>query len=421
MRRHLGRILRSLSYRDFRIYFIGMLVSMTGTWMQVMAQMWLVYRLTGSPFMLGLVGFVSSAPALVLGLFGSIAADRWGRRRLILLTQVLCFAQALALGVLTITGAIQLWHIFALSFLLGIVTVFDLPARQAFVTDLVERDDMGNAIALNSSLVNITRTVGPSLAGLLVALHGEGICFLLNAASYLVMAGGLLWIKERRAAAVPAGAMGHPWRYVRRGLDYAFGRADMAAMLVMLSLLSLAGVPFMTLIPVFADRVFSTDARGAGLLMGAMGVGAVAGAVLLARRESLRGLPALAGAAGAAFGAGILLFSLSRSFWPAAAAMSLTGWGMMTAFAACNTLLQSLAAEEMRGRIMALFTYTFMGTAPIGNFVLGAAAERFGAPAAVSVGGLACLAAAWAYFRRMPMKVPERPLVRVPVPLTEDL
>ncbi|MBI5239920.1 MAG: MFS transporter [Elusimicrobia bacterium] len=421
MRRHLGRILRSLAYRDFRIYFCGMLVSMTGTWMQVMAQMWLVYRLSRSPFMLGLVGFVSSAPALALGLFGSIAADRWGRRRLILVTQALCFAQALALAVLTMTGAIQLWHIFALSFLLGIVMVFDLPARQAFVADLVERDDMGNAIALNSSLINITRTVGPSLAGFLVSFHGEGICFLLNAASYLAMIGGLLWMKERRAAAVPAGARGHPWRYVRRGLDYAFGRTDMAAMLLMLSLLSLAGVPFLNLIPVFADRVFGTDARGAGLLMGAMGVGAVAGALSLARRESLRGLPGLAGAAGAAFGAGIILFSLSRGFLPAAAAMALTGWSLMTAFAACNTMLQTLAEDEMRGRIMALFTFTFMGVAPIGNFLLGAAAESYGAPAAVGCGGLVCLAASWVYFRRMPMILPERPLSRVPVPLTEDL
>jgi len=419
MRQQLERTLRSLAYRDFRLYFIGMLVSMTGTWMQIMAQMWLVYRLTRSPLMLGLVGFAGSVPALVLGLFGSIAADRWGRRRLLLATQTLCFVQALVLAALTMSGAIRLWQVFVLAFLLGLVTVFDLPARQAFVADLVDKPDMGNAIALNSSLVNISRMAGPTLAGFLVSLYGEGVCFLLNAVSYLAVVASLLLMRDRRAAAVPAGATDRPWAYVRRGLDYAFGRPDMGAMLVLLAFLSLAGVPFLTLIPVFADQVFATDARGAGLLMGAMGVGAVAGSLLLARKESLRGLPALAGAAGAAFGACIILFSLSRGFIPAAAAMSLVGWSMMTAFASCNTMLQTLADEEMRGRVMALFTFTFMGTAPIGNFVTGAAAERLGAPAAVCLGGLVCLGSSWFYSRRMPMTLPEKRPVHGTVP--EDL
>ncbi|MDD5627434.1 MAG: MFS transporter [Elusimicrobia bacterium] len=420
MRQHLERTLRSLKYRDFRLYFIGMVVSMTGTWMQIMAQMWLVYRLTRSPFMLGLVGFAGSAPALFLGLFGSIAADRWGRRRLLLATQALCFVQAAVLAALTMSGLIQIWHIFVLAFLLGLVTVFDMPARQAFVADLVDKPDMGNAIALNSSLLNISRMVGPTLAGFLVSLYGEGVCFLINAGSYLAVLTSLL-LMHGREAAVPAGATDSPWLYMRRGLSYAFGRPDMGAMLVQLSVLSLAGVPFLTLIPVFADQVFASGSQGAGLLMGAMGVGAVAGSLLLARKESLRGLPALAGAAGVAFGAGIVMFSFSGGFWPAAAAMALVGWSMMTAFAASNTLLQTLAAEEMRGRIMALFSFTFMGTAPAGNFLIGAAAERLGAPAAVCLGGLVCLASSWFYFRRMPMAVPERHPAHGTVPVPEDL
>lgn len=420
MRQHIKRTLRSLEYRDFRLYFIGMVVSMTGTWMQIMAQMWLVYRLTHSPFMLGLVGFAGSAPALFLGLFGSIAADRWGRRRLLLATQALSFVQALILAALTMSGRIQVWHIFVLAFLLGLITVFDIPARQVFVADLVDKPDMGNAIALNSSLLNISRMIGPTLAGFLVSLYGEGVCFLLNAVSYLAVLASLLLMRGHDAA-VPAGATDSPWRYMRRGLSYAFGRPDMGAMLVQLSVLSLAGVPFLTLIPVFADEVFASGARGAGLLLGAMGVGAVLGSLLLARKETLRGLPALAGAAGAAFGVGIIMFSFSRSFIPAAAAMALVGWSMMTAFASSNTLLQTLADEEMRGRVMALFSYTFMGTAPIGNFLIGAAAEKFGAPAAVCIGGLVCLAGSCFYFRSMPMAVVEKTPAHGTVPVPEDL
>ncbi|MDD5657886.1 MAG: MFS transporter [Elusimicrobia bacterium] len=406
MRRHLRQTLRSLKYRDFRLYFAGMLVSMTGTWMQIMAQMWLVYRLTKSPLMLGLVGFAGSAPAMFLGLFGSIAADRWGRRRLLLATQWLCFLQALILAALTMTGTIRIWEVMVLSFLLGLVVVFDLPARQAFVADLVDKPDLGNAIALNSSLTNASRMAGPVLAGVLVGLYGEGVCFLLNAASYLAVLASLLLMRDRGQDSAQASAARHPWSYMRRGLDYAFGRPDMSAMLILLSILSLAGVPFMTLMPVFADQVFGTDARSTGLLMGAMGIGAVAGSLVLARKESLRGLPALVGLSAAAFGAGIILFALSRGITAAMAAIMLVGWSMMTVFASCNTMLQTLADEEMRGRIMGLFSYTFMGTAPIGNFLAGAAADKLGAPMAVCLGGLVCLAGCWFYFRRMPMLLP---------------
>lgn len=393
--------LRSLRHRNFRLYFVGQFVSMTGTWMQTMAQMWLVYRLTHSSWLLGLVGFAGQLPTIFFGLLGGAAADRFDRRKLVLATQAAAMAQALVLGVLTATGAVQVWHVFVLAVVLGIVGVFDMPARQAFVIDMVDdREDLGNAIAMNSALVNASRMIGPAVAGLLVGFFGEGPCFLLNSASYVAVIASLLMMRmpERRPA--EAVSLGQTGRHIKEGLRYAWDNEEIRALLILLSVISIAGVPFIMLMPIFSDQILSGGATGVGWLMGASGVGALAGSVYLARRRRVLGLGRVAGLASAGFGASLVLFAMSRSLPLSLALMAVTGFCMMTAFTGCNTLLQTLTSDAMRGRVMGLFSMTFMGVAPFGNLLSGAAADRIGAPATVVLGGFVCVLCGAEYLRR---------------------
>lgn len=383
----LGHTLRALRHRNFRLFFFGQLVSMTGTWMQGMAQMWLVYRLTHSALLLGLVGFAGQAPVLFLGLWGGLVADRGDRRRTLIWTQSAALVQAGILAALTYAGVVQVWHVFVLAFALGTVNAFDMPVRQSFFVEMVERPDLGNAIALNAFLVNASRMVGPALAGLLVGAYGEGLCFLLNAVSYLAVIAGLIMIVLPKPGPRPPDSAAQSWEHVKGGLRYVFSHRDMRDILALLALISVAGVPFMTLMPLISDGILHTGARGLGLLMAASGVGALTAALLLARRENPLGLMHLIGGACLTFGASLVLFAYSRSMALSLAIMLMTGWGMMTAFTGCNTLLQSLTADEMRGRVMALFSMTFMGAAPLGNLAAGFIARQVGAPATVAAGG----------------------------------
>ncbi len=386
--------LRSLRHRNFRVYFIGQLVSWVGTWMQMMAQSWLVYRLTSSAWLLGLIAFASQAPFIVFGFFGGAVADRFDKRKLLLVTQTLCLLQAAALAWLTLRGVVTVWEVFVLALFAGVVNAFDMPARQAIVVELVDREDLGNAIALNSVITNASRLVGPAIAGLVVAAWGEGADFALNALSYVASLWTLAIIALPARRFEPSAGVSKAVEDVREGLRYAFGDPSMRVILILLGCLSLGGIPYLTLMPVFADGVLHSGARGLGLLMAAVGVGSVVGSFTLARLRTARGLPRLVAAAGAAFGVGIAAFAASKRMDASLLAMAAAGWAMTTSFAGCNTLLQIQTSDEMRGRVMAIFSMSFMAIGPVANLIAGAAAERLGAPATVGVGGLGCVAAA---------------------------
>ena len=392
--------LRSLRHRDYRLYFFGQFVSMVGTWMQITAQSWLVYRLTGSGALLGLVAAAGQAPSLVLGLAGGAAADRWDRRRLLVATQSLALLQAAVLAWLTLTGRVQVWHVFVLSTLLGVVNVFDMPARQAFVPQLVPREDMGNAIALSGILLNMSRLIGPALAGLLIARSGEASCFVLNAVSYVAVVASLLMIAPRPVEA-REGSAGEFAR-IREGLRYCFEDPERRAILLLLAAVSIAGVPAMTLLPVYSEGILHAGPQGFGYLTTAFAVGALLASTLLARRAEPEELPGVIGRAAAFFGASIAVLALLRTFGAACGAMAAAGWGMMTCFAGGNIRLQDRSSDAMRGRVMGLFSMTFMATAPFGMLAMGWASDRFGASAALAAGGSICAACGLAFLAARP-------------------
>jgi len=387
------KALRSFKERDFRLFFSGQFVSMTGTWMQMTAQVWLVYRLTESSFMLGLTGFAGQVPVLLFALFGGALADRCDRRRLLLWTQAFSLLQATLLAVLTLSGTVQISHILALAFMLGTINAFDVPARQSFLVEIVEHEDLPNAIALNSTLVNSSRMVGPALAGWLIEGWGEGACFALNAASFLAVLWSLWAIRPR-----PSRPRQHEPALdsIRRGLSYAASHPRMRAALLLVAGVSLFGMPYNLLLPVFAKEVLHGGAQTLGWLAAATGLGAVAGALSLARREGTAGLERTIGLSAVGFGLGLGLFSRAQSLPAALLLMAACGWAVMHVIAGTNTLLQSLTSDEMRGRVMSLFTMVFFGMFPFGSLLIGAAAKRFGAPSAVLGAGLACMACgAW--------------------------
>lgn len=391
---------RALRHRDYRLFFAGQLVSLVGTWMQSVAQAWLAYRLSGSATVLGVVGFAGQIPTFLLASWGGAAADRLPRRRILLATQAASMVLALTLAALALSGVVAVAHILVLAALLGLVNAFDIPARQAFVVELVGRDDLVNAIALNSSLFNGTRVIGPALAGVLVARLGEGWCFLINGASYLAVLAGLFAIRVRTAAP-PHGAASTLSR-IAEGFRFAAAARPVRALLLLLGVVSLTAVPYTVLMPVFADRVLGGGAASLGLLMAAAGAGALAGALSLAARRGIAGLGRWVAFSAAGFGAALVLFALSRTLWLSVALLVPVGFFMINQMASSNTLIQSLVPDRYRGRVMALYTMMFMGMAPFGALVSGAAAERWGAPVAVAAGGLAAVMAALAFARRIP-------------------
>lgn len=394
----LAESLRSLRHRDYRLYFSGQLISMVGTWMQTTAQSWLVYRLTGSGALLGLVAAAGQAPSLALGLIGGEAADRWDRRRMLVVTQVLALLQAAVLAWLTSAGRVQVWHVFALSVALGIVNVFDMPARQAFVPSLVPREDMGNAIALSGILLNASRLIGPAAAGLIIARSGEAACFWLNAVSYVAVVIGLLMITPR--AHESPRREGGEWDRIVAGLRYCWDDAERRGILLLLAAVSVAAVPAMTLLPTFSEGVLRSGPEGFGFLTTAFAIGALGASAMLARDARAGSLPEWIGRSAVFFGAAIASLAFLRGFWTACAVMLAAGWGMMTCFSGGNIRLQDRADDDMRGRVMGLFSMTFMATSPFGMLALGWASDRFGAPAAMAAGGLACAASGGVFLAR---------------------
>jgi MFS family permease len=385
-------MLRALAHRNYRLFFFGQLLSLPGTWIQLVAQSWLIYRLTESPVLLGLAGFAMQFPVFLLAPVGGAVADRMSRHRLLVATQIASALAALALAGLTLSGYVQVWHVFALAATFGVVNAFDIPARQAFVVEMVGRDDLPNAIALNSSVFNAARLVGPAVAGVLVAAASEGWCFLLNGVSYAFVLAALLGMRlPPFAAPVHTGSM---LAHIVQGVRFVRGHLPIRSLLALLGMVSLAGMPYTVLMPVFADRVLGGGPQGYGVLMSSAGVGALAGALTLAARRGHAGLGAWVARAAFGFGLGLLAFALSRSFWMSAALLVPTGFAMMVQMASSNTLLQMMVPDALRGRVMSLYSMMFMGMAPLGALLAGALADLIGAPATVALGGAACMTAA---------------------------
>ena len=392
--------LRSLRHRNYRLFFFGQLVSLSGTWMQAVAQSWLAYRLTGSALLLGLVGFAGQIPALLFSPAGGLAADRFDRRRLLVFTQTASMLLAFALAALTLSGRISVPWILAFAAALGVVNAFDIPTRQAFAVDMVGRDDLVNAIALNSSIFNGARVVGPAIAGLIVAKIGEGWCFAVNAVSYLAVIAGLLAMRldrRRREGAHPPA-----WRSLVEGVHYVARNRPIRALLLLLGLVSLSGMPYAVLMPVFAEKILGGGAQTLGYLMGATGLGALLGAMLLAVRKSIRGLGAFVAFSAGGLGVALALFAYSKSFWLSAALLVPVGFCMMSEMASSNTLIQSLIPDRMRGRVMSVYAMMFMGMAPVGALLAGTLAARIGAPATVATGGAVCVVGALVFARHLP-------------------
>jgi MFS family permease len=395
-------MLRALQHKNYRLFFSGQTVSLIGTWMTRIATSWLVYRLTGSAMLLGVVGFAGQMPSFLLGPFAGVLVDRWNRHRLLVVTQVLAMLQSLALGILTLTGVITIWQIIALSLFQGIINAFDMPARQAFVVEMVEkRDDLANAIALNSSMVNAARLLGPSIGGLIIAATGEGWCFLLDGISYLAVIASLLAMKITSRMIKPRNGA-NSWQQFREGWSYVSGFPPIRNVLLLLALVSLVGMPYTVLMPVFANEILHGGPNTLGLLMAASGVGALTGALFLAARRSVLGLGKFIPLSAAMFGAGLIAFSFSRLLWLSLLLMVITGLGFMVQMAVSNTVLQTIVDEDKRGRVMSFYTMAFMGTAPFGSLLAGSAAERIGAPYTLMLGGLGCILGALWFAKTLP-------------------
>ena len=391
---------RAFKHRNYQLFFGGQLISVCGTWMQSVAQSWLVYRLTGSAALLGLVNFANLIPVFLLSPLGGAVADRGSRHRILIVTQIISMLLAFVLAGLTLTGRIHVWHLFVLASLVGINYAFYVPAQSAFVVDMVGKDDLMNAIALNSSMVNGARIIGPAIAGLLVAAIGEGWCFFLNGVSYLAVIGGLLLmdITPHRKVSLS----GSPLKHVVEGFVFVSRTGPVRELLLLLGAVSLFGAPYAVLMPIFSDQVLHHGAGALGLLMGATGVGALGGAASLAARKQLRGLGRWVALATAAFGVSLILFALSHSFWLSAALLVPVGYAMMIEMAASNTLIQAMVPDSLRGRVMAVYSMMFMGMAPIGALIAGSLAQRLGAPHTVMIGGAICIVSAAVFALRLP-------------------
>src|SRR6266516_179099 len=392
--------LRAFRHRNYRIFFYGQLVSLTGTWMQSIAQSWLVYRLTGSATLLGIVGFASQFPVFVLAPVGGAVADSYPRRHALIATQTAAMLLAFPLAALTLTNRIQVWHLIVFATLLGAISAFDVPIRQAFVVEMVGRDDLMNAIALNSSMMNGARIIGPAVAGVLVAAVCEGWCFLLNGVSFIAVIVGLIMMKfgnrqpgEHRRARVSA---------IIESFHFVLRTRPIRDLLILLGLMSVMGMPYTVLMPIFADEIFNGGAKGLGLLMGSSGIGALAGALLLAGRQDVRGLGKWVMLSCGGFGVSLVLFALSRNFWISTLLLLPVGFTMMVQMASSNTLIQSMVPDQLRGRVMAVYSMMFMGMSPVGALLAGLLAHRLGAPLTVAAGGVVCVAGALVFRSRLP-------------------
>ena len=405
------RLTRALQHRNFRLFFGGQSISLVGTWITRVATSWLIYRLTGSELLLGIAGFCGQIPTLIIAPFAGVLVDRTGRRRILLITQAASLAQSAALAVLTLSGIITVIQIIVLQVLQGIINSFDTPARQAFISEMVDdRRDLPNAIALNSSMVNGSRIIGPSIGGVLIAAVGEGWCFAVDAISYVAVIASLLAmrVQPRKREGGPElrllEELHHGWKYV-------FHSLPIRSALILVAIVSTAGTPYTVLMPAIAAQVLHGGPNTLGILMTATGVGALSGALYLASRETVVGLGRIIMFATLAFGTGLVVFSMMTSLWYACVVLAVAGAGFMVQLAATNTVLQTIVEERLRGRVMSFYTMAFFGTVPIGSLIGGFIADRLGAPFTVRVSGVVCLAAgAWFAYRLAAIRAVIRPI-----------
>ena len=415
---------RALRHRNFQLFFSGQLISLIGTWMQTVAQSWLVYRLTGSGLKLGAVGFASQIPVFLFAPIGGIVADRSHRKHVVIATQVASMLLAFVLAALTLTHRVQVWHVFVLAALLGVVNAFDIPGRQSFLVVMVGKEDLMNAIALNSSMFNGARVIGPAVAGVLVARLGEGWCFFVNGVSYIAVIIGLMLMDVHAPPRVSG--KGSPLEHIIEGFQFVSRTAPIRALMLLLGVVSVTGMPYVVLMPIFADRIlhdggqeFATligshdlGAVRLGILMGSAGVGALLGALTLAVRSGVKGLGTWISVCCAGFGFSLMLFAFSKSFWLSVLLLLPVGYFIMLQMAASNTLIQVMVPDALRGRTMAVYSMMFMGMAPIGALLGGALSDRLGAAMTVAIGGLASVAGAWWFGLQLPkIRVEARKLI----------
>jgi MFS family permease len=401
--------LRSLKHRNFRLFFSGQIISLVGTWMDSAAEALLVYRLTGSSLLLGTVAFAGQIPVSIFATAGGALADRFDRRKIVIATQTLSMILAGILAFLTLTHRVTVGEVITLAAAMGVVNAFDIPTRQSFLVEMVGREDLMNAIALNSSMFQGARVIGPVIAGIVVYKIGEGWCFFANSTSYIAVIIGLLMMRvkpsERRTHKSPLEHISEGFRFVR-------DTAPIRAVLMMVALVSLVAMPYSVLMPVFAVKILHGTARTYGVLMGATGLGATTGALMLASRRGVRGLGKWVGVAGAGFGAGLILFSLSRWYWLSICVLVPMGFSMMTQMASANTLVQVMVPDRLRGRVMAVYSMLFMGMAPLGSLFYGAMVEHVGAPWTLRLGGIVAIIGALAFSRTLPkIRVEARELI----------
>jgi MFS family permease len=394
-------LLRSLRHRNFRLFFAGQSVSLIGTWVTLLATSWLVYRLTSSAFLLGLVGFCSQIAMFFLGPIAGVFVDRWDRRRVLICTQALSAVQSATLAVLTLSGVITVWQVLVLQLAQGVIHAFDTPARHSFIISMLDdRADLSNAIALNSIMVNGSRIVGPAVGGALVAAVGEGWCFALDAVSYLAVIGSLVAMHVPRREPAPAAEL--ITAQLAAGYRYVRSFAPIRTALLLIAAVSMFGVPHSVLMPVMASDILGGGSYTLGMLIASFGLGALTGAVYLASRSTVVGLGRAIAFSTLMYGAGLVAFALSRSLYLSMPLLLLAGTGYMTAIAASNTFIQTLVQEDLRGRVMAFYTMAFLGTTPIGSLVAGAVAEQVGAPVTIAGGGILCIVTSVWFWRQLP-------------------
>ena len=397
---------RALRHPNYQLFFAGQLISLIGTWMDQVAESWLVYRLTGSALLLGTVAFASQIPVFLLAPIGGALADRADRRRILVATQSSMMLLTFVLAWLTLSHRVQIWHIVTLAALTGIVNALDLPARQAFVVDMVSRADLVNAIALNSSMFNGARIIGPAVAGIVVAAIGEGWCFFANGVSFIAVILGLLLMRMERPR---RSIEGSPLENIVEGFRFVATTGPIRALMLLLSLVSFTAMPYAVLMPLFADQILHGGPKALGLLMGCSGVGALCGALVLATRKTVHGLGTWVAVSCAGFGVALSLFAFSRLMWLSAMMLVPAGFCMMIQMASSNTLIQSMVPDRLRGRVMSVYAMTFMGMAPLGSLLAGSLAHKLGAPWTVAMGGIIAMAGALVFGLRLPI---HRPVAR---------
>jgi MFS family permease len=397
----INTVFRSLRFRNYRLFFSGQSISLIGTWMQRIALPWLVYHMTGSALLLGVVGFAGQIPTFLIAPIAGALTDRWSRYRVLLVTQTLSLLQAGTLAWLSLAGSLDIWHIVVLSIIFGCINAFDVPARQSFVIEMVNRkEDLGNAIALNSMMFNGARLIGPTVAGIILTATGEGICFLLNAVSYLFVITSLLLMDIPHKK--PVKKETHVIKDMKEGFNYIFGFTPIRDIILLLALISLMGASYQVLMPVYAKEILKGGSHTYGFLMGAAGLGALAGALFLASREAVIKLGRIIPVSATLLSAGLIILSFNKWVSFSLILMMFIGIGMMVNTAASNTILQTITDDDKRGRVMSFYTMSFMGTAPFGSLLVGWLAKTMGTPFTLMVGGVACLAGAMVFYKRLP-------------------